>query len=84
MIGVAVGFPLGKKLYKITSERQKAKATVSSNLVDLWSQEYWNSNYAGIMGTDATETDAEETSDDEYIDDEDLNEDVVSSDSDAE
>jgi phosphate/sulfate permease len=59
LIGAAIGFPLGRYLYKVTSEKQKASATISSGLYDYWSQQYWNQNYTGILGEEATETDAD-------------------------
>lgn len=70
IIGCAIGFPLGKKLYKVSVEHRKATATVNTSLYPYWLQQYWDDNYSGYWssddtasatdatGTDATGTDA--------------------------
>lgn len=52
LVGGAIGYPLGKKLYKVSAEKRKAEATINSELYDYWSQQYWAANHAGIMGID--------------------------------
>lgn len=63
-IGACIGYPLGKKLYKVNAERRKANETVAVGYYDVWMQNYWNANYAGTLGftvdsgEEATDTDA--------------------------
>lgn len=61
LIACAVGYPLGKQLYKVSVEHRKANATIDSGLYQYWIQEYWNSTYGAYWDSDddlATETDA--------------------------
>lgn len=69
LIACAVGYPLGRQLYKVSVEHRKANATIDSGLYQYWIQEYWNTTYGAYWdsdddlitatGTDAaTETDA--------------------------
>lgn len=52
LVAVAIGYPLGMKLYNVSVEKRKAEATINAELYDYWSQKYWAVNYAGIMGID--------------------------------
>lgn len=52
LIGVLLGYPLGKQMYKISKERSLANATVDANLYQYWIQQYWGANYSGILGID--------------------------------
>lgn len=65
IIACAIGYPLGKKLYKVSVEHRKANATFETNLYQYWAQEYWNSTYSSYWGTDdettTTDTDATAT-----------------------
>lgn len=61
LIACAVGYPLGKQLYKVSVEHRKANATIDSGLYQYWIQEYWNSTYGAYWDSDddlATEMDA--------------------------
>jgi len=65
-VGAGIGYPLGKKIYKVSYEERKANATISADAYNYWSLQYWNENYYGIAGggdsmdsPTATETDAE-------------------------
>ncbi len=63
-IGACIGYPLGKKLYKVNAERRKANETVNAVYYDAWMNNYWNSKYYGTFGfvddsgEEATDTDA--------------------------
>lgn len=66
LIACAVGYPLGKQLYKVSVEHRKANATIDSGLYQYWIQEYWNTTYGAYWVSDddlATETDAATDSD---------------------
>ncbi|MBQ9608804.1 MAG: hypothetical protein IJV15_05075 [Lachnospiraceae bacterium] len=65
LIGACIGYPLGKKLYKINAERRAANETIAANYYDAWLQNYWNANYTGTLGFPNTE---EATSSDAYTD----------------
>ncbi len=63
LIACAIGYPLGKQLYKVSVEHRKANATIDSGLYQYWVQEYWNTTYGAYWDSDdlATETDATST-----------------------
>lgn len=72
LIACAIGYPLGRQLYKVSVEHRKANATIDSGLYQYWIQEYWNTTYGVYWDSDddlntatdadaATETDATET-----------------------
>lgn len=50
LVGAAVGYPLGKHIYKVSEEKRAAKATISADSFDNWSREYWNDEYTGSTG----------------------------------
>lgn len=61
LIASAIGYPLGRQLYKVSVEHRKANATIDSGLYQYWIQEYWNTTYGVYWDSDddlATETDA--------------------------
>ncbi|MBQ8924594.1 MAG: hypothetical protein IJ053_07340 [Lachnospiraceae bacterium] len=66
LIGACIGYPLGKKLYKVNAERRAANQTVAVSLYDAYLQNYWNANYSGTLGFAVTE---EATSSDADTDD---------------
>lgn len=75
-IGACIGYPLGKKLYKVNAERRKANETVTAVYYDAWMSNYWNNNYSAKLGfvsddtEEATDTDADVSTDsDSYEDD---------------
>lgn len=82
-IGACIGYPLGKKLYKVNAERRKANETVTAVYYDAWMSNYWNSKYYGTFGfavdtdEEATDTDATDT-DAVSIESEDLEEETPS------
>lgn len=47
IVGCCIGFPLGKKLYKISAEQRKEKAVVEAQFYNLWAQKYYMDNYGG-------------------------------------
>lgn len=68
VIGCAIGFPLGKKLYKVSVEHRKATATINTSLYPYWMQQYWDNEYSDfwmsddtVSSTDATASDATAT-----------------------
>ena len=63
-VGMGIGYPLGKYLYKYTSERQKAEATIKAEMYDYWSDQYWFQNYSYLYGSDEVATDLDATSTD--------------------
>ena len=74
-IGACIGYPLGKKLYKVTAKHRKANETVTAMYYDAWMSNYWNNTYGGKFGfteeqtEDATYTDAEEDASSDENDD---------------
>lgn len=59
VIGCAIGFPLGRKLYKISVEHRNATATVSTELYPYWMQQYWSTNYSGYWASEDTASDTD-------------------------
>ncbi len=64
-VGACIGYPLGKKLYKVNAEKRKANETVTTAYYDAWMSNYWKANYSEKLGLasgdteDATGTDAD-------------------------
>lgn len=71
IVGIGIGYPLGKYLYKRNVKIREEKATISADSYDLWMQNNWNENHLGVTGLDfyneeqyddiATDTDADIT-----------------------
>lgn len=63
-VGACIGFPIGKKLYKVNKANREANATISCDTFNVWSQQYYAEKYADLLGIDdATATDAATASD---------------------
>lgn len=65
LVGAAIGYPLGRHIYKVSEEKRAAKATIAAENFDNWSKTLWGNEYAGSTGlaldsVSATDTDAEE------------------------
>ncbi|MCM1084287.1 MAG: hypothetical protein NC393_07275 [Clostridium sp.] len=69
IIGAAIGFPLGKKIYKDYAAERAANATIEADLFHYNLQKYWSENYTELFphshDDTASDTDA---SDDEASD----------------
>lgn len=70
ILGILVGYPLGKQIYKINYEKRLANNTIYASNYDYWFQTYWTGNYGDLWSTvdyddllashtDATESDAD-------------------------
>lgn len=69
LVGVAIGFPLGKELYKRNAAKIAANETITAGLFEQWFDEYWVTNgyseRTGFATTDdiddllASDTDAD-------------------------
>ncbi len=62
-IGACIGYPLGKKLYKVNAERRKENETVASVYYGSWLNNYWNSKYTGTLGFTIEDTEEATASD---------------------
>lgn len=62
-IGLIIGYPLGKKIYKDYAAERAANATVESAMLHYSVQKYWAENYSGMYSfpkpSTSTDTDAE-------------------------
>lgn len=70
VVGLAIGFPLGKVLYKYADKQRQEKATIVAESFDAWAASYWKQNYYGILGgNEDTATDTDATSSDASAED---------------
>ncbi len=77
IVGIIIGFPLGRILYKHNYNQRMEKATISATIYDYWFNEYWGLHHSDKFVTDSANEDA--------ISQEDLDQlvDEISSNSDA-
>lgn len=45
VVGIIIGFPMGKIMYKNYYEKKMDSATISAELYEYWYQEYWSVNH---------------------------------------
>lgn len=64
VVGCAIGFPLGKKLYKVSVEHRKATATINTSLYPYWMQQYWDNEYSDFWMSDDTTSSTDATASD--------------------
>ncbi len=65
LVGVLLGFPLGKHLYNINYEKRMENATVSSNLYSYWFEQHWAENYDNLYPDASDIIDTSSLSDEE-------------------
>ena len=64
VLGIGIGYPTGKYMYKKHVEYQKENAAIAAGMYDYWMQEYWSANYAQLFNSDtASASDADIASD---------------------
>ncbi|MBQ8318214.1 MAG: hypothetical protein IKL53_10995 [Lachnospiraceae bacterium] len=54
LVGVLIGFPLGRHMYNVSYEKRMENATVSAGLYDYWMSEYMYENYGSLFETTDT------------------------------
>lgn len=60
LVGAAIGYPLGKYIYKDYAKTKKANATISAEALDYNVQKYWSTHYSDYVSfPNATATDAD-------------------------
>ncbi|MBE5931950.1 MAG: hypothetical protein E7263_00835 [Lachnospiraceae bacterium] len=52
VIGIIIGFPLGKIMYNHYYDKKMEKATISTAIFDYWFQEYWDLHHAEKFGVE--------------------------------
>ena len=54
IVGILIGFPLGKLMYKHNYNQRMEKATINPTIYDYWFNEYWELHHAEKFFSDAT------------------------------
>ncbi|MCM1289023.1 MAG: hypothetical protein NC240_12010 [Clostridium sp.] len=69
IVGAAIGFPLGKKIYKDYAAERAANATIEANMFHYTLQKYWSENYTELFphshDDTASDTDASDNTETE-------------------
>lgn len=84
LIGIGVGYPLGRIWYGNYAKNRAANATISEAAFNSWSQIVWNDHFPNGTGLPLTETDANEGSADEVVYGDEFLEMIEATESDAE
>ncbi len=63
ILGVIIGFPLGKIMYNHYYEKKLENATISASIYDYWYQEYWDMYYADKFTSSTTDSETGLTDD---------------------
>lgn len=68
-VSMAIGYPLGRFLYKKSYEKRMENSTISVQSYYYWSQQYMDSEYGYLFSTEDTSIPTEDTSDTEESED---------------
>lgn len=71
LVGSAIGYPLGKHMYKVNRANREANTTIKAENVDYWTQQHFSAYYSYLFpnyddiasGSDALEASDATTSD---------------------
>ena len=83
LVGAGVGYPLGRKLYKVNAERRAANETISTSFYYSYLENYWDSKYTGTLGFPEPESNSETDEESEDLSDESVNDSETSDDIDS-
>lgn len=65
IVGMIIGFPLGRIMYNHYYEDKQNNATVTAGVYDYWFQQYWNLNHADKFASSSSYTPESGLSDEE-------------------
>ena len=63
ILGVIIGFPLGRIMYNRYYDKKMEDATISTTIYDYWYQEYWDLHFGDKFTSSTTSTESTLTDD---------------------